>query len=49
MLSTLKHYGTKNPFGGKFSLRHEQVQNLFSINPGAGFFKGIDTEDFLNL
>ena len=31
--SMLKHYGTKNPFAGKFSLLHEHVQNFFNINP----------------
>ena len=44
--STLKHYGTKNPFGGKFLLRHEKVQNFFNINPEAAFFKGMNTEEF---
>ena len=44
--STLKHYGTKNPFAGKFPLRHEQVQNLFNINSEAAFFKGMNTEEF---
>ena len=36
--STLKHYSTKNPFAGKFPLRHEQVQNLFNIITKAVFF-----------
>ena len=36
--STLKHYGTKKPFAGKFLLRHEQIQDLFNINPEAIFF-----------
>ena len=31
--STLKHYGTKNPFAGKVPLPHEQFQNLSNINP----------------
>ena len=45
--STLEHYGTKNPFAGKFPLRHVQIQNLFNINPEAVFFfKIIDTEEF---
>ena len=44
--SLLKHYGTKNPSAEKFPLCHEQVQNLFNINPEAVFFKRIDTEEF---
>ena len=42
----ITHYGTKNPFGGKFPLKSEDIQSLYKINPQAVFFKGIDLHDY---
>ena len=36
----IAHYPTKNPSAGKFTLKSEDVQSLYKINPQAVFFQG---------